>query len=149
MNKKLLLVLMACLAIASVSAVSAGLFGGNTVNVNGIDFNVPDGFENMSIPSGMDNMLGMDNSVALVNASSQNWVMIDSADKLVEIPENQINESKNMNINGKEGTYNTFYITNANGKQCHFFDYEQDNKKVRVVVFSDDDGQNLLKGVIK
>lgn len=75
--------------------------------------------------------------------------MFDAGDKLVNIPAGQISESKNMTINNKEGTYNTFSRTNADGKVCHFFDYEQNNKKVRVIVFSDDDGQSLLKEVIK
>lgn len=55
MNRKLVYLLIIFLAIASISVVSA--VGG--ISVNGVDFNTPSGFEEISVPNGMDNMLNM------------------------------------------------------------------------------------------
>lgn len=133
------------MAAVSISAVSAGL-GGNTVNVNGIDFNVPDGFENQSLPDDP-GFVDAENGVLFQDSSSGNFAMIGVGDKLPEIPENYTGETKDMDINGKQGTLTSFN-TQSYGKNCNFFDYEQDNKKVRVAVFTDDDGQDLLKEII-
>lgn len=141
MKRKLLYLLIIFLAIAGMSLVSA-------VSLNGIDFNAPDGFKETNVPNGMDNMLHIKDSKAFTDEKTGNWIMIESGDKLVDIPSGKITESKNMTINNKQGTYNTFSDTHDK-KVCHFFDYEQNNKKVRVITFSDDDGLSLLKEIIK
>lgn len=48
MKKQIILLLIVLTAVLSISAVSAGLFGGKTIQLNGVEFNIPDGFKEVN-----------------------------------------------------------------------------------------------------
>jgi len=146
LKKTLLILLVVTIIISSLTFVSAGLFGG--LSVNGVDFNTPEGFEEYEIPDGLDELISKD-AIGLVNTETKDWVFVDAGEKLVDVSDSMINESKKTTINGKEGTLNTYSKTNSASKTGHFFDYESNGKQVRVVVFTDDDGGSLLLKVVK
>lgn len=121
MNRKIILALLVMVVAAvSITAVSAAE---DTVTVNGLQFNVPDGFEKVNLTSTSAEFSGEDGNFSITVENSYNIMIRDP-----------------KTINGKEGTIET--SANTPGKVR--FQYAEVNQIVTITV-SD---ESLLESII-
>ena len=157
MNKKILALLSLFVIITGMSAVAAfdlndvtNLFGGdnkNIVTVSGIDFNIPDGFKEVSNAS-VDN-IPADNPYVDYNISSK--LFNDSKDGFIEL---SVSESDNFtvnddaakvaSINGTKTTINGVEGYEFSDSYCDGFTYAKDGKLV-IISVSD---KELIKDIV-
>ena len=146
MNKKIILgLVILCVAIASVSSVSAWWIfgGGNDVTVYGFNFHLPDGFD-------VDNPVKSDIDDAYENMVYKNTETGDTVDIAVDnkvADDSAISNSlikkgfQQKNIAGKDGFYKMYLSTDVE------FAYIDNDKVVSIIVpFTYDKyGDNFMK----
>ncbi len=146
MNKKIILgLVILCVAIASVSSVSAWWIfgGGNDVTVNGVNFHLPDGFD-------VDNPVKSDIDDTYENMVYKNTETGDTVDIAVDnkvADDSAISNSlikkgfQQKNIAGKDGFYKMYLSTDVE------FAYIDNDKVVSIIVpFTYDKyGDNFMK----
>lgn len=130
LSRIVLFITVLMIIISSLSIVSAGIFdlGGNDNNVNGINFNIPEGFSKQ-------NTTNENNSIKAYFSNGTTPLTI-----IVHNPDSNINEERfNNNFSNMFDTYQKKNISGHNGfmmdsKKYHrtYFTYLNDNQIVEI-----------------
>ena len=149
MNKKILLtlaILIAALAIISVACASEPVaVNGNSIKVNGLEFNIPEGFaydenDTQAMLRSYNNEFDPNTVVALTNSSHDNiYIFVLNNEENKSLSDFANNYTIEKTIAGKNGV-----MLDNNFGEIQFI-YLDGNK----IVLIDADNENLISSVIK